>query len=152
MQTAAAAPIAGLDPGRSKCGLVLSDASRRRVVAAAVLPPAGTLQLLRCWQRQEGLRAVVLGDGTGSRPWQQRLEGQLELVRVDEHGSTLEARRRYWQLFPPRGWRHWLPAGLRQPPRDWDDVVAQLLLERWLGRRLDRRGDSVDELRTTPAP
>jgi hypothetical protein len=62
---------------------------------------------------------------------------------VDERGTTLEARRRYWQLFPPRGWRRLLPQGLRQPPRDWDDVVAQLLLERRLGRTL---------IRTTPAP
>ena len=31
-----------------------------------------------------------------------------------------------------------LPEGLRQPPRDWDDVVAQVLIERWLGRELPR--------------
>jgi hypothetical protein len=42
---------------------------------------------------------------------------------------------------------------LRQPPRDWDDVVAQLLLERWLGRPLPRRtaGEGQERLRTTPA-
>jgi len=43
-----------------------------------------------------------------------------------------------------------LPEGLRLPPVDIDYVVAQLLLERWLGRPLTRRGDTG--LRRTPAP
>jgi len=57
---------------------------------------------------------------------------------IEEGGTTLAARRRYWQLVPATGWRRWLPQGLRQPPKDWDDVVAQVLIERWLGRELPR--------------
>lgn len=131
-------PLAGLDPGRSKCGLVLSDGQRRRVVVARVLPPEAAWQELRRWQREQGLVAVVLGDGTGSAAWIERLAPLLPVGLVEERGTTLAARERYWQLEPPRGWRRLLPAGLRQPPRDWDDVVAQLLLERWLGRPLQR--------------
>ncbi|MEA5413312.1 resolvase, partial [Synechococcus sp. BA-120 BA3] len=87
---------------------------------------------------QQGLAAVVIGDGTGSGPWRRRLEPLLAVELVDERGTTLAARRRYWQLFPARGWRRLLPLGMRQPPRDYDDVVAQLLLERRLGRDLPR--------------
>ena len=82
---------------------------------------------------------MVLGDGTGSGVWRRRLEPLLPVELVDERGTTLAARRRYWELFPARGWRQLLPLGLRQPPRDWDDVVAQLLLERRLGHPLLRR-------------
>ena len=141
---ASAAPIgpegalAGLDPGRSKCGLVLTDPQRRRILRAEVLPPEAAWQELQRWQRQEGLVGVVLGDGTGSASWRQRLSPLLPVCTVEEWGTTLEARQRYWQLEPVRGWRRLLPTGLRQPPRDWDDVVAQLLLERWLGYRLQR--------------
>lgn len=131
-------PLAGLDPGRSKCGLVLSDAQRRRILQARVLPPEAAWQELMRWRRQQGLVAVVLGDGTGSAAWRERLAPLLPVCLVQERGTTLAARERYWQLEPPRGWRCLLPAGLRQPPRDWDDVVAQLLLERWLGRTLLR--------------
>ena len=130
--------LAGFDPGRSKCGLVLSDPQRRRIRVARVLPPEGAWQELQRWRRQEGLVAVVLGDGTGSAAWQARLSGLLPVCVVAERGSTLAARERFWQLEPPRGWRRLLPAGLRQPPRDWDDVVAQLLLERYLGHPLER--------------
>lgn len=131
-------PLAGLDPGRSKCGLVLTDASRCFVVEALVLSPEASWERLQLWQRRPGLAAVVVGNGTGSGSWCQRLGSLLPLITVEEWGSTLAARERFWQLEQPRGWRRLLPVGLRQPPRDWDDVVAQLLLERWLGRPLQR--------------
>jgi RNase H-fold protein (predicted Holliday junction resolvase) len=131
-------PVAALDPGSAKCGLVLSDGERRRIVQAGVVSPEEAEGLLELWRQELGLAAVVIGDGTGSGRWRERLAGRLPVVWQRERGTTLAARQRYWQLFPPRGWRRWLPKGLRQPPRSWDDVVAQLLLERWLGRELAR--------------
>ena len=136
---AAPGPLAGLDPGRSKCGLVLTDPERLEIRQALVLPPEAAWRRLQDWHRHQALAAVVLGDGTGSGVWRRRLEPLLPVELVDERGTTLAARRRYWELFPARGWRQLLPLGLRQPPRDWDDVVAQLLLERRLGRALSRR-------------
>jgi hypothetical protein len=138
--------VAALDPGRAKCGLVLSDGRRSAVVEALVMPPAATWRTLSQWHRQGRLVGVVLGDGTGSRDWRRRLDPLLPLAVVKERASTLDGRRRYWELFPARGLARWLPEGLRQPPRDWDDVVAQLLLERWLGHPLPRRigGDGPD--------
>jgi hypothetical protein len=112
-------------------------------VAAAILPPGDSLALLRQWQGQ-GLSLVVLGNGTGSSSWRKQLaQSGLASQQLDEWGTTLAARQRYWQLEPPRGWRRCLPRGLRLPPRDIDDVVAQLLLERHLGRPLTRRCGSV---------
>jgi RNase H-fold protein (predicted Holliday junction resolvase) len=146
-------PLAGLDPGRSKCGLVLSDPRRQRIRMALVLPPERAWQELLAWRRQQGLVAVVLGDGTGSAAWRERLEPLLPVCLVEERHSTLAARERFWQLERPRGWRRLLPAGLRQPPRDWDDVVAQLLLERYLGHGLERgETEGVLPVRTSPAP
>jgi len=146
--------VAALDPGRSKCGLVRTDPQRRRIEEALVLPPGPCRERLLTWHRDLKVAVIVLGDGTGSRRWQEWLagEGELPVLLVDEHGSTLAARRRYWQLEPARGWRCLLPEGLRQPPRDWDDVVAQLLLERWLGQPLERAAEAGLGLRRPPAP
>ena len=119
MTVAGPGPLAGLDPGRSKCGLVLTDPERREIREALVLPPEAAWERLEQWHRHQALAAVVIGDGTGSGPWRRRLEPLLPGELVDD------------------------PQGLRLPPRDVDDVVAQLLLERRLGREL---------LRTTPAP
>jgi hypothetical protein len=135
--------IAAVDPGRSKCGLAVTDQAGQTIVAAAILPPGDSLALLRQWQGQ-GLSLVVLGNGTGSSSWRKQLaQSGLASQQLDEWGTTLAARQRYWQLEPPRGWRRCLPRGLRLPPRDIDDVVAQLLLERHLGRPLTRRCGSV---------
>ncbi|SBO43664.1 resolvase [Cyanobium sp. NIES-981] len=143
--------LAGLDPGRSKCGLVLVDREAGQVLQAAILPPPQALALLAAWHEQRGLRQVVLGDGTGSRPWPQWLRRlTLEPLSVEERGTTLAARTRYWELRRRPSWRQLLPRGLRLPPRDIDDVVAQLLVERWLGRRFRRSADGV--LRTWPVP
>lgn len=131
-------PLAGLDPGRSKCGLVRTDSACRQVVEAHVLAPEECFERLLLWRRQGLISAVVLGDGTGSKGWCARLADLLPLHLIDERNTTLEARRRYWRLVPARGWRRLLPEGLRQPPRDWDDIVAQVLLERWLGHALKR--------------
>ena len=139
MSDTGSGPLAALDPGRSKCGLVCTDGQRTTILQALVLPPEATLAMLRRWRREDRLAAVVLGNGTGSRHWQRQLEGLVPVVLVDERATTLEGRRRYWELFPPRGWIRLLPSGLRQPPRDWDDVVAQVLLERWLRRPLLRQ-------------
>ena len=137
------APIAGLDPGRSKCGLVLADPARALVLEAAILAPAASEALLQSW-RERGLRRVVLGSGTGSSSWQPRLAALgLELIPINEYGSTLAARQRYWRLFPPGLPMRLLPEGLRLPPRDLDDVVAQLLVERHIGQQLRRTSADV---------
>lgn len=130
--------LAGLDPGRSKCGLVRTDPSRHWIVEAAVLSPEACFERLQRWRQQGLITGVVMGDGTGSGPWRARLAALVPLHVIGERGSTLEARRLYWELEPATGWRRLLPKGLRQPPRDWDDIVAQLLVERWLGRALKR--------------
>jgi RNase H-fold protein (predicted Holliday junction resolvase) len=53
--------VAAIDPGHSKCGLVLSDPQRMQVVQAGVLPTSLALEQLRHWCREPGLAAVVLG-------------------------------------------------------------------------------------------
>ncbi|MGA0996296.1 MAG: resolvase [Vulcanococcus sp.] len=129
----------GLDPGRSKCGLVRSDHSRGQIEVAAVLSPEECFKQIGIWRERLGIEGVVLGDGTGSKHWQRQLSDLgLAVQVIPEAGTTLAARARYWQLEPPRGWRRLLPEGLRLPPRDYDDVVAQLLLERHWGTELRR--------------
>jgi len=129
----------GLDPGRSKCGVVRSDHSTGQVEVAAVLSPEECFEQMAIWRERPGIEGVVLGDGTGSKHWQRQLSDLgLTVHVIPEAGTTLAARTRYWQLEPPRGWRRLLPEGLRLPPRDYDDVVAQLLLERHWGTELKR--------------
>lgn len=127
-------PILGFDPGRDKCGLALvqRDGQPRH---RQVVPSASVLQIVHQWAQLHGLTQVILGDQTSSRHWHDQLQQalpQCSITLIDERNSSLEARQRYWDYHPPRGWNWLLPKGLRTPPTPYDDIVAQILVERYL--------------------
>ncbi|MBD2307001.1 pre-16S rRNA-processing nuclease YqgF [Chroococcidiopsis sp. FACHB-1243] len=127
--------ILGFDPGRDKCGVAVmgldGNLSYHQVVLAT--EAIATIQALRQKYR---ISLLVMGDRTTSKQWQQKIsQAQLEpltIVMVDERNTTLEARDRYWQMYPPTGLSRLIPQGMRQPPRAIDDIVAILLIERYL--------------------
>ena len=88
-------------------------------------------------QGQYPISLIVMGDQTSAADWKDQLtqlREPLRVVLVDERYSSLEARDRYWQLHPPQGLQKLLPQGLRQPTVPIDDIVAMLLIERYLNR------------------
>ncbi|TAG61687.1 MAG: resolvase, partial [Oscillatoriales cyanobacterium] len=54
-----------------------------------------------------------------------------KIVQVDERFSSLEAKDRYWEMYPPTGLSRLIPQGMRTPPRPVDDIVAIVLIERY---------------------
>lgn len=128
--------ILGFDPGRDKCGLaVMSEEDLQLHYHQVVSATDATSSINRLLQKFS-ISIVVMGDRTTSIQWQQQLKEVLptsvEIFRVDEHNSTLEARDLYWQMYPPKGLTKLLPPGLREPPRPIDDLVAILLIKRYL--------------------
>jgi RNase H-fold protein (predicted Holliday junction resolvase) len=140
--------LLAIDPGRSKCGLVLGDLTSNQVLVGLVLPAERVLDQIELWNAQAPIHRIVLGNGTGSADWEQRLRPLLPVELVEERGTTLRARARYWMLRPPQGWRRLLPEGLRLPPIDLDAFAALVLLEDHLGVTLDW----PDPLRNGHAP
>ena len=76
---------------------------------------------------------MVMGDQTMAKQWKSTFEPlvSIPIVLVDERYSTLEARDRYWTLYPPKGLTRLIPKALRSIPRPIDDVVAIILIERY---------------------
>ncbi len=129
--------IVGFDPGRAKCGVAVMGDDRTLQYHEVVSTDAAidTLAELR---RQFPITLLVMGDQTTAKEWKQKLlalPDPLQIVMVDERYSTLEARDRYWQMFPPKGLTALIPASFRTLPRAIDDIVAILLIERYLSRR-----------------
>lgn len=128
--------ILGFDPGREKCGVAVMGVDRR-LYYHQVVPASQAIATLNHLCQQFPIVQFILGDQTTSRTWKQRLQQELVLsnppsiVLVDERHSSLEARDRYWEMYPPKGLNRLLPRGLRQPPRPVDDIVAILLIERY---------------------
>ena len=128
--------VAVLDLGRCKCGLVLADLQLGHVLEGHVLDPDAVEPWLERWTQDPPLDGILIGNGTGSRTWIKRLERLGRITMIPEQGTTLRARQRYWTLWPARGWRRLLPAGLRIPPVDLDAVAALVMLEEHLKCRL----------------
>ncbi len=129
--------IIGFDPGRDKCGIAVMGVNGQlhyhEVVAAS--EAIATIQQL---QHQFSVSLLVMGDQTTAKKWKQKLQLELveslNIVLVDERYTTLQARDRYWEMYPPQGLTKLLPKGMRNPPRPIDDIVAILLIERYLSR------------------
>ncbi|MBW4628166.1 MAG: Holliday junction resolvase RuvX [Brasilonema octagenarum HA4186-MV1] len=129
--------ILGFDPGRDKCGLAVMGLDRQLYHHQVVLAAEAIAAIISLRQKFP-ISLLVMGDQTTAKRWKQELQNQLadplNIVLVDERYTSLEARDRYWQMFPPKGLAKLLPQGLRQPPRPIDDIVAILLIERYLNR------------------
>ena len=78
--------VAVLDPGRCKCGLVLADLQLGLVREGHVLTPEAVEPWLEQWNQDQALDRILIGDGTGSRAWIQRLE---RLIRALTQGHPV---------------------------------------------------------------
>lgn len=128
--------IVGFDPGRDKCGLAVMGSDGQLHYHQVVLAE-DAIATLQSLDREFSIHLLVMGDQTTSKKWKQQITESLPSLRieqVDERYSSLEARERYWQMYPPQGLTRFIPEGMRTPPRPVDDIVAIVLIERYLNR------------------
>ena len=133
--------ILGFDPGRDKCGIAVMGLDRQLYYHQVILAEEAIANI-KVQLQKFPVSLIVMGDQTTAKKWKQQLSQELSkltnIILVDERYSTLEARDRYWQMYPPQGIIKLLPKGMRQPPRAIDDIVAVLLIERYLSRLTDK--------------
>ena len=130
--------ILGFDPGRDKCGLaVVGD--NYQIYYHQIVDSKVAIATIQKLFKDYSIEKLVMGDRTTSKIWQSQLKENLDrdtdIIMVDEHNSTLEARDRYWQIYPPTGLTKLIPRGMRVPPRPVDDIVAIILIERYLSSK-----------------
>jgi RNase H-fold protein (predicted Holliday junction resolvase) len=126
--------ILGFDPGKDKCGVAVMDGDRNLLYHQTIATAEIIAQIAALCQ-QYSIDLIVMGDQTTAKQWQQKLTTafpNLPIDLVDERYSSLEARDRYWQMYPPNFITSLIPQGMRQPPCPIDDLVAIILIERYL--------------------
>jgi RNase H-fold protein (predicted Holliday junction resolvase) len=125
----------GFDPGKDKCGLAVMNAELK-LYYHQVIPSNQAILTLQSLTKQFPIKSLIMGNQTTSKAWESQLKSQLSssipIIKVDERYSSLEARDRYWQMYPPQGLTRLIPQGMRNPPRPVDDIVAIILIERYL--------------------
>ncbi|MCM1984152.1 pre-16S rRNA-processing nuclease YqgF [Lyngbya confervoides] len=129
--------ILGFDPGRDKCGVAVMGVDRQ-IRFQEVIAADQVSQTLVDLCNRFPISALVIGNQTTSKQWQQQLRQtcpqDLKVLTIDERNSTVEARDRYWDLYPPKGLQRLIPQGMRLPPRPIDDIVAVILIERYFNQ------------------
>ena len=127
--------VIGVDPGKDKCGVAVLN-SGGDVKFSEVIPTREFESTLKKLSAQFEVDLVILGNGTTHSIAEKKLRAiNFTVEVVDEKFTTEEARREYWKQNPPRGWRKLLPTSLQVPPVPVDNIVAEILVKRYLGNR-----------------
>ena len=123
-----------IDPGTKKCGLLLADMKSGKVVEAGICSLNKLSDLVSLWNENYQVNKIIIGDGTNCRNIENDLKQKniINLNYINERGSTLRARFRYWEIWPPNYFIRWLPKEMLFPPDNLDAVVALILLEDFL--------------------
>jgi RNase H-fold protein (predicted Holliday junction resolvase) len=125
--------VLGIDPGRSKCGLAVISSDSLKIAARAVVELPELAARARQLVGQYDIERIIIGSGTGAKNVSSIVKKAVaahegvEVVDAPEKGTTLAARRLYFEANPPRGWRRLLPAGMRVPPEPYDDFSAAII-------------------------
>lgn len=130
--------ILAIDPGTDKCGVALvrrDDDGKIHALWRTIAPVEEIVDSIHQAGEIASFAMVVVGRGTGSRSLVKHISDQIpgaSMLLVDEKDTTWQARERYWEHNPRRGWRRLLPASMQVPPVPVDDFVALILAERVL--------------------
>lgn len=128
--------LLSIDPGKYRSGIaiLLEDKAilERRIVKTLELPDAVS-EL--CYKYRPQI--ILLGNGGPGKLMEKKisyLNLKTTILFVNEKGSTLEARKLYWEENRPKGIWRIIPSGLRLPPEPYDDYAAVIIGRRYLDK------------------
>lgn len=130
--------VLAIDPGSAKCGLAVVRRDREgrlELVLRKVVPTEQLTDVVAETAAVAPYSLVIMGSGTRSKELSATLKEarpQDPILMVDEKETTMEARERYWEFNPRRGWRRLFPSTMLTPPDPVDDFAALILAERVL--------------------
>ena len=122
--------LLSIDPGKCKCGLVLVDLNLKKVDQAIVLNSEFLPKYVKKLTSLENISNVIIGDGTTSKQNIEKLEFiKNDLIIVEEKNTTFRAKKRYFELFPTKGFKTFLPKEIFILNKNLDAVSALVILE-----------------------
>ena len=122
--------LISIDPGKCKCGLVLVDLQKKKVDQAIVLNTEFLPNYVKNLNGSENISKVIIGNGTTSRQNVEKLDFiKNDLILVEEKNTTLRAKKRYFEIFPTRGLKSFLPKEIFIMNKNLDALSALIILE-----------------------
>ena len=124
------ARVVTIDPGKSKCGLVLAEISEKKVYKAIILKSELLENYLRNLVTVEDIEQIILGNGTTSGEVRDKLHFfKKEIITFEEKNTTYRAKARYFELFPISGLKFLIPREIFILNKNLDAISALIILE-----------------------
>ena len=119
-----------IDPGKSKCGLVLAEISEKKVYKAIILKSELLENYVRHLIAAEDISQIIIGNGTTSKQIREKLYFfKKEIITFEEKNTTYRAKARYFELFPISGLRFLIPREVFILNKNLDAISALIILE-----------------------
>ncbi len=119
-----------IDPGKSKCGLVLAEISEKKVYIAIIVKSELLEKYLRNLVADENISRIIIGNGTFSREIREKLYFfNKEIIIFEEKNTTYRAKARYFELFPISGLKFLMPREVFILNKNLDAISALIILE-----------------------
>ena len=119
-----------IDPGRSKCGLVLAEINEKKVYKAIILKSELLENYVRHLIAAEDISQIIIGNGTTNKEIREKLYFfKKEIITFEEENTTYRAKARYFELFPISGMKFLIPREFFILNKNLDAISALIILE-----------------------
>ena len=119
-----------IDPGKSKCGLVLAEISEKKVYKAIILKSELLENYVSTLIAAEDISQIIIGNGTTSKEIREKLYFfKKEIITFEEKNTTYRAKARYFELFPISGLKFLIPREVFILNKNLDAISALIILE-----------------------
>ena len=122
--------LISIDPGKSKCGLVLAEINKKKVYKAIILKSELIEDYVRNLNNFEDISKIIIGNGTTSKEIREKLDFfKKEIIFFEEKNTTYRAKARYFELFPISGLKSLIPREFFIINKNLDAISALIILE-----------------------
>ena len=119
-----------IDPGKSKCGLVLAEISEKKIYKAIIVKSELLENYVRNLIIAEDISQIIIGNGTTSKEIREKLYFfKKEIITFEEKNTTYRAKARYFELFPISGLKFLIPREVFIFNKNLDAISALIILE-----------------------
>ena len=130
--------VIAIDPGISKCGLIIADIKEKKVYKAIVIESIFLLKNIKEIYQKEDEVKVLIGNGTSSKNHIKALKKIVpNIIIAEEKNSTYRAKQRYFEIFPLKGVRSFLPREIFILNKNLDALAALIILEDYCKYKFD---------------
>ena len=130
--------VIAIDPGMSKCGLIVADIKEKKVYEAVVINSHLLLKYVKKKYQNEKNLQFLIGNGTSSKNYIKDLNQIVpNVIIAEEKNSTYRAKQRYFEIFPLLGIKCFFPREIFILNKNLDALAALVIMEDYFNIKFD---------------